>query len=339
MTSSVRRTLGTALLIALGASRGAGQVKVLVTSVGYESPALIAPVIVLSSVSTSGMWTVGVAGYTVRAVRVTSHSPTVATVIAAEVTPLNSNSSNYIYRDGRRDRSLAFHDATVQLNAGLRVTAGDQRSRWGIELRAIGIDESVSRLADAAALARWRDPYVGLGIEANYSRVIAEEILAARWDGVKAAAGVIGLAGARPWWRSQLSLSGGKRLGKVSFMGRAWALLGGNLDVVNQHLVGGSWDLDRSPSLYGYHYAEFRVDRGIVVGAGADLRLAGTWELGLRTAYLSSPSRTTYGEAVRMSTVLSGIVFHVGVGLPRASLFHRETSRPLLFAGVSGAVL
>jgi len=254
------------------------------------------------------------------------------------VTPLNANSSNYLYRAGERDSTLTFRDATVQLNVGVRVSGGDQRSRWGLEFRAIGLKESVSRLADPSVVSRWRDPYVGLQIALNYSRVVSEEVLAARWDGVKGAANVVGFAGAQPWWRSQAWLGGGKRVGRVSLMGRAWILLGQNLDVVNQHLVGGSWDLDRSPSLYGYHYAEFRVNRGAVLSAGADLRFAGAWALGLRAGYLSSPSRSTYGEAIRLSTLWSGIAFHVGVGLPRASLFRHETDAPLVFAGVSAAV-
>ncbi len=341
MSSSRRHTLGTAMLMALGSSPTTGQVRVLVTSVGYESPTLVAPVVLLSFVSASGtgMWTLGVAGYTLAASRITNHSPTLSTVFTAEVTPLNSNSSNYLYRAGERDSTLAFRDATVQLNVGLRVSKEGKRSRWGLEFRAIGLNEWVSRVADPSVVSRWRDPYVGLQIAANYSRVISEEVLAARWDGMKAGANVVGFVGAQPWWKSQAWLGGGKRVGRVSIMGRAWLLLGQNLDMVNQHLVGGSWDLDRSPSLYGYHYAEFRVNRGAVLTAGADLRLAGAWELGLRAGYLSSPSHSTYGEAIRLSTMWSGIAFHIGVGLPRASLFRHEVDAPLVFAGMSAAVL
>jgi hypothetical protein len=305
---------------------------VLVTNVAYESPTLVAPVILLSFISKSGtgIWTVGVAGYTLSAARITNRSPTLSTVVAVEVTPLNSNSSNYLYRDGKRDSALAFRDATVQLSVGLRVFGANDRSRWGLELRSIGLNESVSRL-DPSVVSRWRDPYVGLQIAANYSRVVSEEILAARWDGIKAAANVAGFAGPRPWWKAEAWLGAGKRIGRVSFSARTWVLLGRNLDVVNQHLVGGSWDLDRSLSLYGYHYAEFRVGRGAVLSAGADLRLAGAWQFGLRAGYLSSPSRSTYGEAIRLSTVWSGIGIHLGLGLPRADA-------PLVFGGMSAAV-
>jgi hypothetical protein len=341
MASSPRAMLAWALVAALGsAPRAATQVKVLVTSVGYESPGLVAPLVLLSSSAASGVgtWTVGLAGYTLSAERTRSRSPTVSMVWKAEVTPLNSNSSNYVYRNGERDTTVEFRDATVQLHAGLRVRGGEG-SRWRMEVRAIGLNESVGGLADASVLARWRAPYIGLGVQTSYSHVVSDDVLAARWDGFKAAASAVGFIGSVPWWKSQLSLGGGRRLGRLSFLGRTWVLLGHNLDVVNRHLVGGCWDLDGSPALYGYHYAEFRVDRAAVLGGGADLRVAGAWELGLRVGYLSSPSRTTYGEAVRLSTAWNGIGIHVGVGLPRASLVHREADAPLVFAGVSAAVL
>jgi len=338
MISSPRHALGAALLLALGGGGGSaplsGQVRVLVTSVGYQSPSLVAPLVLLSFVPASGkgVSTLGVAGYTLTASRIAYRSPTVATVVALDVTPLNANSSNYVYRDGERDSALAFRDANVTLHAGLRVSHEGTRSRWGVELGAIGLNEWVSRVADPSVGSRWRDPYVGLQIAANYRRVISEDILAARWDGVKAAADFAGFAGAQPWWKSRAWLGGGKRVGRISLMGRAWLLFGHNLDIVNQHLVGGSWDLDQSPALYGYHFAEFRVIRGAVLSAGADLKLRGPWELGVRGGYLSSPSGSTYGEAIRLSTAWSGIAFHIGVGLPRAGA-------ALVFAGMSAAVL
>ena len=334
MISSPRHAIGTAMLIALGSAPLSGQVRVLVTSIGYESPTLVAPVVLLSFVPASGkgVSTLGVAGYTLTASRIAYRGPTVATVVALEVTPVNANSSNYVYRDGERDSALAFRDANVALHVGLRFSQEGKWSQWGVEFGAIGLNEWVSRVADPSVVSRWRDPYVGLQVAANYSRVISEDVLAARWDGVKAAADFVGFAGGRPWWKSRVWLGGGKRVGRISIMGRAWLLFGQNLDMVNQHLVGGSWDLDPSPSLYGYHYAEFRVNRGAVLSAGADLRLAGPWELGVRAGYLTSPAHSTYGEAIRLSTAWSGIAFHIGVGLPRADA-------PLVFAGMSAAIL
>jgi hypothetical protein len=326
------------LLAGLGSSlRAAAQVRTLVTSVGYQSPVLVVPVVLLSTSSASGAgaWSVGLFGSTLGAEWTTRANPRVTTVMRAEVTPFNANSSRYVYRDGERDSSQEFRDRTVRLNAGLRLQGG---SRWRAEVRAIGLSESVAGL-DSSTVARWRQPYVGLDLETSYIRVVSDAVLEDRWDGVKVAGSAVGFVGSRPWWRSQLSLGGGKQVGRVMLRGRGWVLLGHNLDVVNQHLVGGCWDLGGSPVLYGYHYAEFRVNRAAVLGLGADLRLAGLWEVGVRVGYLKSPLATTYGEAVRLSGIWNGIGLSVGVGLPRASLVQREKETPLFFAGASAALL
>ncbi|MBM2811372.1 MAG: hypothetical protein HW416_2131 [Chloroflexi bacterium] len=338
MTSSLPSRLGFGLMLALGtASRAAAQVTTFVANVGYQSPALVAPAVFLSSSAASGarVWTVGIAGFTLSADLTKRTSPTVAMVLRAEATPVNANSSRYVYRDGRRDPALGFRDRTVRLSAGLRVQGS---ARWRMDVRVIGLYESVAGVADSTVVARWRAPYVGLGIETNYSRVVSDDVFNARWDGFKAAGSAAGFLGSQPWWKSQLSFGWGRQVGRVNLRGRAWFLLGHNLDVVNQHLVGGCWDLTESPPLYGYHYAEFRVDRGGVLAGGVDLRLAGDWELGLRVGYLTSPARSTYGEAVRLSTIWSGIRLHFGVGLPAASLFRGGAEAPLVFAGVSAGV-
>lgn len=339
MRSRTLRRCATLLLAGLGmATRADAQVRALVAEVAYQSPGLVAPVILVSSSSASGRhtWTGGLIGGTLSAEWLRTWNPTLATIVSAELTPSNSHSSNYIYIDGVRDPALRFTDRTARLVAGLRLASGPA---WRFDLRAIGLSEAVSGLADTAVAARWHAPYAGLGIEARYRHLVAADALGDQFDGVSAFAGVEGFAGTRPWLRSQLSLGAGRRLGRVTLRGRAWALLGHNLDIVNRHLVGGSWELGDGPVLYGYHYAQFRVDRAVVLGGGADLRLAGDWQLGVRVGFMSSPTRTTYGEAVTVSTLWNGIGLHVGVGLPRATLFHRETDKPMLFAWLTAVAL
>jgi hypothetical protein len=226
----------------------------------------------------------------------------------------------------------------VRLSAGLRRQQGRY---WRTDVRAIGLYEAVAGLADAAVTARWREPYLGLSVETNYQRVIADDVFQGRWDGLKMSGSVVGFLGARAWWKSQLAMGAGKTLGRgrVNLRARAWVLLGDNLDLVNQHLVGGCWDLAAGPALYGYHYAEFRIRRALVLGGGADVRFAGTWELGLRVGYLNGPSQVTYGEAVRLSTVWQGIGIQAGVGFPRAGFLHRKPAEPLLFAAATAGVL
>jgi hypothetical protein len=339
MASRLPVALSAVLLGGWGAApRAAAQVTALITSLGYESPSLVAPLLARVSSSASGArtWTVTLTGSALSVERTNRLRPTLATLMRLEVTPFNANSSNYVYRAGRRASDLGFRDRSMRFTAGLRVLSDPH---WRTELQAIGLYESVAGLADPAVRARWREPHAGLALETSYRRIVSEEVLAARWDGVKVTARVVGFVGTEPWWRAEASLGAGKRIGHVMLRGTASLLTGHDLDIVNQHLVGGCWDLADGSALYGYHYAEFRLDRAVVLGGGTDVRVAGAWELRLRVGYLSSASRTTYGEAVSLATVWNGIGLNAGVGLPRGSLFQRASATPLVFAGVSAGVL
>lgn len=323
---------GAAAVFACGAFAPlAAQVTAVVANLGYQAPRLVAPAVVLYRVSASGddAWTFALVGATLSAEHTRNLSPALSNVVSVEVAAYNSNSSEYAYVDGKRDPAVEFRDRSVRLGAGLQRQHGPQ---WRTEIRAIGLYESVSGLADAGVAARWTKPYLGLSIETRYQHVISDDLFQARWDGLKVSGSAQGFVGSRAWWRGQLSLGAGKSMGRVILRGRAWVLGGGGLDVVNQHLVGGCWDLAGTPTLYGYHYAEFRLDRAVVLGGGADLRLAGSWELGLRAGYLDSPSHTTYGEAVRLSGVWKGIGMQVGMGFPKRG-------ESLLFAALSAGVL
>ena len=64
----------------------------------------------------------------------------------------------------------------------------------------------------------------------------------------------------------------------------------------------------------------------------------GTWDIGVRAGYLNSPTKTTYGEALKLFTVLNGIGLSTGIGFPEDSMVHAEFDRVVVFAGVTAAV-
>ena len=331
MACSRIRLIGFASLI-LGTARGAAaQERVLVTAAAYESPSLVAPLAVLITQPTSGAttWTVGITGYTLRVEYARRIRPAVTALWSADATPLDANHSRYVYRDGQRDPALAFEDGSYHIAAGFDFAG---TSRWHASARALGLYESVSGLADSAVLSRWRSPYVGLEIATSYRRVVSERVLEGRWDGIKVAAAATGFLGARPWWKSQLSVGMGRGVGRIGVSGAAWLLLGNNLDVVTAFLVGGSWDMADRPVVYGYHYAEFRLDRAGVLNGGVDIRLVGATSLGLRAACLASRAEDTCGGAVRLATVWDGIAANIGIGVPR-------TGTAIVFAGFSAAAM
>jgi hypothetical protein len=252
------------------------------------------------------------------------------------VTPINAHSANYIYSDGERDEAAQFEASSIELGAGEEVV---HRLGWSGAYRVLATYDAVSGLADPAVADFWAQPYVGVEVTQQYSRVTSDEPLGSRWDGVKIDASARVLTGTHTWTRAGLRGRAGKRLGRVFASGEVSAFGGGRLNTVSDVLVGGSWDLSAPGLLVGYRYGEFRVDRGVLAGAGVDVRLRGAWQVGTRVGYLAAAGANPYGAALQLSTVWQGLVLNAGVALPREGLRDHDWDRAVVFATVSAAVL
>lgn len=329
------RASALALSIALGGlGTGSAQTRVLVTDVAYESPDLVVPVALLSLVSDARTWTLGLVGSTATIAGTHSLSPGRSLLLQAEVTPFNANASHYLYRDGVRDDSLSFRDASATVSAGYRF-AGEHRYA---DLRVIGRYESVGELPDSV-LRRWRYPFLGVGARIGVESVASDDVFRARWDGVKASADGTAFFGSQAWWRLILAVGAGKRVGAVFARANAALFLSGNTDVVSRYLVGGSWDVPEGLPLYGHRYAEFRVDRGMLFGGGADVSLVRNLDLGFRVGHLESPSHVSDGAAVRLATVWNGLTFHLGAGGSLRGVLRGPWTDTVVFGGVTAAAL
>jgi hypothetical protein len=128
--------------------------------VNYESPALAAPVVLFVAPSDdAGHLRFGVLGWTLTGGWAKTHSPVLASDISLELTPVNSHSSNLVYRDGVADDELGFRNATLHVRAGLTV---QHSTPWSSELAVLGLYERVEGLDDEAVLSHWKRPYVGV---------------------------------------------------------------------------------------------------------------------------------------------------------------------------------
>lgn len=330
-----RRFVSPAVLafVALEATPSSAQVPLVVGSVGYEAPGLVVPAVFIVRTTRYGAnrWTVGSIGANLMAEWEHVASPRLSTVMRADLVWINANMSNFIYSGGNRDGAREYTGQNARLTATVRFRSS---KRWTAELRAVGLHEFVGRLADTAVSALWDAPYAGVGVAIGYRQVLSDNVLQSRWDGLKASTEATAFIGSETWFKSQTWVGAGVHAGPVFFRGSGWLLLGRNLNIVSQHLVGGSWDLPTRPMVYGYHFAEFRVDRAVVANGGIDIRLGGAWEIGMRAGYLTSPSETTFGQAIRLSSVWQGIAFYGGLGFPEGVI-----SDALAFVWLSAALV
>jgi hypothetical protein len=305
-------------------------------SLNYESARLVVPVLLVVSTDGEGNeWSLGVTGWTLAGERKTAIDSTRKRQWFARVTPINAQSGQYVYRDGRRDPAAEFSASSVELGGGLEVA---HRSRWTGAYRVLAIYGPVHDLGPEL-VAYWKRPFAGVEIAQTYIHVTSDELFGSRWEGVKVGGTAQLLTGTSTWARMQARVGAGKRVGPLMLSGRGAAFTGRSLNTVSDFVIGGSWDLAPPDLVVGYRYAEFRLDRAATIGLAFDLRVGGAWEVGVRGSYLKGKALDEYGAAVQVMTVWRGAMVNAGVAVPKASLARGSTDRIVVFATLSAAIL
>jgi hypothetical protein len=315
------------LLVATAPARA--QTPIEVAGVYYESPSLAAPAVALILPRDGGQeWRIRVTGWTAQGEWRQTLNPTDTVAFSANITPVNAHGSNAVYRDGVRQTSLSYRDATFELgaswekrNAGRRLSA----------LKVLGLYESVQDLPPDLE-RRWRAPFVGLEVAHTVGRFRSEEEFGTRAEGWNLSVHARGFVGSRTLGQLEGTAYAGRRFGTLWLRAEGTSYAGRDLDTVSDFLVGGCWDQPAAGTLYGYRYGEFRISSGALVSAAADVRLAGLWEVGIRSGHLFSPDVSRQGHAVRVGKRWGGVVLHAGVGVPQDSRL--EWGRAVAFAGI-----
>jgi hypothetical protein len=306
-----------------------------VASVNFESPDVIVPVVWVTGANEHHEWTLGLTGWTLSGDWRGTSTPRRRWHLFARATPTNAYSSNRIYLAGRRVRAAEFRAAAFEIGAGTEVR---HRRGWTGGYRAVATHDAIRAPAMPAIEDFWARPFVGVEVAEQYERVTSEDFLGARWDGVKVGGAVRVMTGAHTWSRAAAHVRAGKRAGRLFATGELDVFGGHSLNTVSATLVGGSWDLPAPHLLTGYRYGEFRRTHGAVLGGGLDLRLRGSWQVGVRTGCLTGGGQNRAGTALQLATVWQGIVMNGGVAFP-GSGDRAVERRPVLFATMTAAVL
>jgi hypothetical protein len=334
-----QRAIGIVLCCVVCAPPALAQTKVFVAGAVYESPDFVAPVAVLlvpavespSSGPSTIAWSAGLLGSTLTIDSVKLFSPRFGILAGASLTPFDAHASRWIYRNGKHETDLSFTDRSYQAKAGVRF---QPTPAWRSDIQLLALKESVEGIDNHF----WSHPYGGIEVTQSYRRVISEDLLQSRFDGFEATASAQNFFGSNTWSRFQVAAAGGKRIGNLFLRAQALAFSGQALNTVSQFIVGGSWDTSGGLPLYGFHYAQFRVARGVILNGGVDIGLPGAWEIGIRGGYLDSPGKSARGLAIRLGTMWNGIAWHLGAGLP-GRVSGESKGGAFVFAGFMLAVI
>ncbi len=305
------------------------QINLLFVNLNYESPDLVAPVIIFENPSNDGKkWQFSLIGWTVGSLITKRFNPDNEIKFDFAFTPRNAHSSNLIYRDGKQKDKLSYHNVTVRLKQGLK---HDHTEHWTSELSLVQLYESVKDLPPKT-VKFWDRPYLGVELKQNFNQRISNNIYQNRSDGLLASGQIQVFTGARTWWRYDLLLQFSKKIGPVFLRNKVNYFSGNNLNTVTKFLVGGNWDLSGLRSVPGYHFAELRVDDGLLINSGFDYLIVKGLELDFRSAYFQSGEERYLGTAISAAVIWDGIGYNLGLGYPIKVNSSRQ-ERDIIFYG------
>ena len=273
-----------------------------------------APVVELLSVGENGLVRrLSLSGWTIAVSRDAPVEYGRRRSVTFSVTPYNAHSSRHIYVDGERARQLEFDDAALAARAGYRIWQSEHAST---EAAVTASKEFVGKEASRELRDRWRLPYAGVQLTQTGRFVTAEDPYSGRIEGFDVSGTIELYAGKKAWSRTTVLQSAGAAAGRLHFRQQLALMYGTNLDTVNAFLPGGSWDVIGPEAVYGTRYAEFRVNKGAILGGGADYAI-GAWELGVRGSVIRAPSLHASGRMFQVARRVAGIHYSAAVGTSR----------------------
>jgi hypothetical protein len=321
-----KRALAAAVLMLAGAARG-DDLRVASGAILYES-GLAAPAVELRSIDESGAtWRASVTGWTIGVTREKPVERGRRLIFSINATPFDAHSSRRLFRDGVRDRALEFDDAAFDVRAGMRIRESEHAT---LEPALVIGTEVLGDNAPHLLRDRWSGPYTGVAVTQRLRYVTADDPFRSRIDGFEIAATGEIYGGKRTWSKLLLTETAGVPFGRVHVR-QSVALFGGSgIDEVNAFLVGGSWDALGATAIYGRHYAEFRVPRGVSANIGTDVDLFRSLSAGVRASGFRGAGERATGVMLQLSGRLAGVRLTGGVG--------RSDGRRTVAASIGGAL-
>lgn len=284
------------------------QTDTVVTGVVADS-SVVAPIAVWNRSYPDGdTLTFSLNGWTMSAETTRRRAPGRRVVASVALTPVNSRASDRIYVAGERRDELAFEVGTIEATFGRNDMLGE---RLTSDVRIVGLYEHVDGV-DSSTSAFWSSPYIGLRTRQSWRHVTAEDLLLGTFEGSELIANAEVLAGRRTWSRARIEQRFSRRFGRFRAGESVVAFGGRSINTVNAFLVGGSWPIGDLRPLYGYRYAELRLDRGIGVNGDLHYVVKRSIEIGAHVSALRSRAIDVRGIALDVSGSWRGVGLRIG---------------------------
>lgn len=274
---------------------------------------IAAPVVVWNRTGMYGdTFAAGVNGWTLFAERTTRVAPRRRIVASLTLTPLHSHNSDHLYVAGERRPDLDFDDSSIEVTFGRNDTPGE---RWTSDLRAVALYEHV-RGTDPATRDFWSSPYAGLRTRQAFRHITSDDPLQLTFEGSEVAAEAEVFAGKHVWSHVRIDQRASRRFRRIRAGESVTVFHGRSINTVNAFLTGGSWPVSGVRPLYGYRYAELRLDRGAGINGDVQYALRDSLSVAAHGSFLRSRSLVARGVAADMAASWRGIGMRIGIARP-----------------------
>ena len=301
-------------------------------NIGYESPNLVAPAIIsLIPAKNHKLFQVGMVGWSILLRSEFGYSKNLSFGLSQDISPLNANASIYRYKNGKRDETLNYENSSYTTKLFVK----NKYSKNLINQFILVIQKENIKGLESNIVNFWHKPHLGLSLQSTFRDVGYEDFFNNQWDGKKIESSFEIFPGEFSWWRGYVSAGLGKKFKNYHSTISAKCFLSENLNIVNQFIVGGTWELELLDFLPGSHYGEYRINNGILINGRFDKMVSNSLSIGYRLGTLNLRNTNFIGHGIKLVKTYHGIVLNHSLSISDNALSNREWEKVTISGGIT----
>ena len=309
-----------------------GNPPIYLVNIGYESPKLIAPaMITIIPRDNHQLFQLGVVGWSMFLKGEIAFNKNLTIGLSNDFSPKNSNASIYQYKNGELDTSLNYENSTFM--SQFYIKRKYEHNLTG-QFNFILQKENISGL-EKNIQNYWDEPHLGYSILGQYKSIEYEDFFSNHWDGKKGKVFFQFFPGSYSWIKGYISGGYGKKIKKYQMTISSKYFFSHNLNIVNQFIVGGVWELELLDFLPGSHYGEYRIDEGLLINGRFEKIFLKNMTLGYRIGILNYNDTYIHGHGINFIKVYQGLVFNLGASISGNALKNYNLNKIIFSSGIT----
>ena len=246
--------------------------------------------------------------------------------------PYLAQGSNRVYgRDFRIEEDRSYQDSSVEGNIALARKNNNWTFQGGLQMSNHNIK---NKSIDTSNY--WEKPHLGTLERIYFQNTSFEDKYKNVFDGSKAKVKIDSFFAPENWERMYFNIEHGKHLREFYVNGEAAVFYGTNLNEINAHFIGGSWDMPDTNKSYGSKLFQYRLDQGGLLNLRIDHPVVANLDISFEGGVVLSQDEQSGGLVLKLFKKFSGILIETGVST-QATFSGEHAQSQFVFARVTCA--